>query len=53
MVDHNWLRKMAPSPIPNIGQFPVWIRRMKNWKEKGDAINYQTLIDRLILQVKQ
>ena len=46
-------KKMALSPVPNIGQPQVCIRRMKNWKEKGHAINYQTLIDRLILQDKQ
>ena len=45
-------KKMALSPVPNIGQPQVCIRRMKNWKEKGHAINYQTLIDRLILQDK-
>jgi hypothetical protein len=41
---------MAFSPVPNVGQSQVWIRRMKDCKERN-AINYQTLIDRLILQI--
>lgn len=46
-------KKKCLGAVPIIGQFPRTDQAHEELEGKRDAINYQILIDRLILQDKQ